>query len=123
MKKVLKVGCLSIVGFFVFILVIGLIFGPPAEDTATLPVKVEQESSSTDHPPSPDPKMLVWDRTPAEQGLTVGDWIIVQGVPGQYIGATAVRLGDRNYERFDQNLLSDIDPQTGKILYTHNSGR
>ena len=122
MKKVLKVGCLSIVSFFVLILVIGLIFGPPAEDTATLPVEVEQESPSTDHPPSPDPKMLVWDRTPAEQGLKVGDWIIAQGVSGPYIGATAVRLGDRNYGQFDEALLSDIDPQTGKY-FIQTSGR
>ena len=122
MKKVLKVGCLSIVGFFVLILVIGIILGPPADDTTTLPVEVEPESPPAEHPPPPNPKMLVWDETPAEQGLKVGDWIIAQGVPGPYIGATAVRLGDRNYEQFDETLLSNIDPQTGKY-FIQTSGR
>lgn len=122
MKKVLQFGCLSIVGFFVFILVIGLIFGPPAEDTATLPVEVEQESPPAEYPPLPNPKMLVWDKTPAEQGLKVGDWIRVQGRANGYIGARSVRRGDKNYEL--SGYFPDINPMSGNyFIRTIRGGR
>ena len=36
-----------------------------------------------------DAKKIVWDKTPDEQGLNVGDWITIDGHQLTYIGATA----------------------------------
>ncbi|MDE0316904.1 MAG: hypothetical protein OXM61_18625 [Candidatus Poribacteria bacterium] len=39
--------------------------------------------------PSPNVKKVVWDKTPVEQGLKVGDWIAIDGYQRTYIGAHA----------------------------------
>lgn len=131
MKKVLKVGCLSVVGFFVIFFILAVLGVLPEAPVVKEPVPIqvagiEKESAppAMGFAPPLNPKMLVWDKTPAEQGLKVGDWISVRGRANGYIGATTVRIGDRNYGRFDQNLLSNIDPQTGNyFIQTKRGGR
>ena len=132
--KILLYTCAGAVGLFTILFIVlfilaavGVLPDPPEEKTKSTPVEKVGEPeakpievkeaipSQIEPEPPPQPKMLVWNKTPAEQGLKVGDWIIAQGQANSYIGAQAVRPGDRNHELFDHNL-SDIDPRTGKYL-------
>lgn len=101
MKKVLKVGCLSVLGFLGFILLLALfgVLPDPPEKTPTSPPSekitspVETEKGTTlptAEPSPPKPKMLVWDKTPEEQGLKVGNWITINGYTGGLINAEAI---------------------------------
>ena len=63
---------------------------PPAEETAPALVEEVVEEKKTDPPPPPPAKQIVWDLSPAEQGLKVGDWITVEGYTGGLIGAEAI---------------------------------
>ena len=45
--------------------------------------------------PPPETKRVYWDKTPAEQGIKVEDWINIEGYTGQMIGAEVIGTGGK----------------------------
>lgn len=125
MKKISKIGCLSILGFLVICLIIGLFVDTPEEtenvepikqsaptikeapENATTqapkqqisspPVKIKKEKVETQEKsvaltpikkPPVEPIEVVWNKTPQEQGLKVGDWMSIIGHQDAFISAT-----------------------------------
>lgn len=117
MKKVLKIGCLSILAILVILLVIGLFIDSPEEKetlqhikehTRTIreaPEKAITQETTKDtqetaveptpvNEPTPiqkppvEPTPVIWSKTPQEQGLEVGDWITVIGHQDMFISAS-----------------------------------
>ena len=114
MKKLSKIVFFSVLGFFLFgiIVAIGIYIFVPADELENIPTETHTPEQEHKPEPLPEPKELVWDKTPAEQGLKVGDWIITQAERGSYIGAMAILKDDKNHNISNYNLYN-IDPQTG----------
>ena len=109
MKKILKFGGLSILAVFVLFFIIGPFIDTPEEKETlqrikenTPTIRAEPETVVTqeevvkpppvDEPPPPkeppvEPIEVVWDKTPQEQGLRVGDWISIVGHQDAFISA------------------------------------
>ena len=97
-----KVGC-----FFILLVLIGLyILGSfvseendtsPAEKTAPV---LQETLITTPRNINRDAKELDWFETPESQNLKVGDFIVVSGHPGSYIGAVAEPHGDELFPTF-----------------------
>ena len=66
---------------------------PPPQPTEQVTVKPVEE---TPKPPA-KPKWVVWNKTPAEQGLKVGDWIRIEGWQTTYIGAVPLLFQGKVY--------------------------
>ena len=112
MKKVFKIGCLSILALFVILFIIGLFIDTPEEKETLQHIKehtptiteapekantqeeaVEPTQSQKVGPPPiqkppVEPIEIVWDKTPQAQGLKVGDWVSIIGHQDAFISAT-----------------------------------
>ena len=88
--------------------------------------KKERFSLSTSEPvakeslPPPDAKEIIWDKTPLEQGLKIGDWITIEGYQDAFIGASirvengvnyGLEWNDPSTSLFGTNGLIDITSQ------------
>ena len=64
----------------------------PTEERIEPEVPPEQEpiaaGKKEETAPPPEAQQISWDLTPAEQGLSVGDWISIEGYQDDLIGAT-----------------------------------
>ena len=109
MEKYLKIGCLSILAVLVILIIFGLFIDTPEEKATkqrirenTPTIRAEPETVITQedavetppvNEPTPpkeppvEPLEVVWDKTPQEQGLEVGDWITVIGHQDAFISA------------------------------------
>ena len=128
MKKVLKIIGFSVLGFIVLGIVAAVlvsVFVPEEEleKVAAERAKTEQQTAPEENPPPEDSrspesikktsfermaekvayniKAPTWDQTPAEQGLKVGDWVTIVGIPGAY------RRGSHRDERCYYGLEVD----------------
>ena len=67
------------------------------------PVAVAENEQTS---PPPETKQISWDLTPAEQGLAVGDWILIDGYQDALIGATVEKYaGIRGLKWNDPSAL------------------
>ena len=104
MNKTLKIGgmfalgILSILGIMFILAMFGVLNIPRIEGKSP-PAIMEPEQAIETEPTEQKPaeetpnstvksKWVVWDKTPAEQGLKVDDWITVEGYLERFIGAS-----------------------------------
>ena len=111
--KILWIGTLSSIAFIVIVAVLVSIFVPEEElekasastKTAAPPEPPPEEQVTELPPPLIEYKTVDWTRTPEEQGLKVGDWIVARGHPGGFSGALRVKKGE-NYDLLDIDIAS-----------------
>lgn len=106
MKKVFKIGCFSVLGLFALLILITILIPTHTKDESK---RVKQEVTPAEQMPTventptpiekpkppPETKRVYWDKTPAEQGIKVGDWINIEGYTGQMIGAEVIGTGGK----------------------------
>ena len=100
--KILWIGTLGSIAFIVIVAVLVSIFVPEEElektsastKTAAPPEPPLEEQVTELPPPLIEYKTVDWTRTPEEQGLKVGDWIVARGHPGGFSGALRVKKGE-----------------------------
>ena len=102
--KILWISALSFIAFVIIVATLSHIFIP---EEALKEEPVLTESAERVESPSPpiEYKTVNWTRTPEEQGLKIGDWIVARGHPGGFSGALRLLKGDLR-ELYNIDLLS-----------------